>query len=298
MHHLEIKHLRMICAIAKSGNMTRAAQKLYVSQSALSQQLKTIESRLGVDLFHRIRKKMVLSSNGRKLLKTADQVIGLLDDAEFEIAKVAAGDSGELKVGTHCIFCFKWLPAIIANFRSHFPNIDIEIGTSHDPATELEQKRYDIIISARSLPDETYEQHSLFQDQLVCIMEKNHPLTCRKHVRLQDFHGENLISHAEKNESKFYELLLQPGGIEPKRFMTVGQPLAILELVISGLGVSVFPLWAIDSTLKRGTLAARPISRKGIPLTWRAVYMKSNNIPIHQREFIKMIQKADIINHT
>lgn len=294
MNHLEIKHLRMIRAIAESGNMTRAAEKLYVSQSALSQQLKGIENKLQVDLFYRIRKKMVLAPHGRKLLKTAGEVIDLLDDAEFEIAKLAGGDSGELKVGTHCIFCFKWLPGIIANFCKQFPNVDIELGTSHDPVAELEQKKYDIIISAQPLSYDAYSQQSLFRDHLVCIMGKKHSLAAQDYIRLEDFQGESLISHAEKEESRFYELLLKPKGIEPKRFMTVGQPLAIMELVTAGLGVSVFPLWAVTSTLDANELVARPICRGGVPLTWRAICLKGNNMPVYQKEFIKMMQRASV----
>ena len=164
-------------------------------------------------------------------LQTAGQVIDLLDDAEFEIARLAGGEAGELKLGIHCIFCFKWLSGIMADFRNRFPNVELEIGTSQDPARELEQKKYDIVISARLLHNHCYEQQSLFQDQLVCIMEKDHPPAAQEYILLEDFHGVNLISHAEKGGSKFYELLLQPEGIEPKRFMTVGQPPAIVDLV-------------------------------------------------------------------
>ena len=78
--------------------------------------------------------------------------------------------------------------------------------------------------------------------------------------------------------------------------MTVGQPLAIVDLVISGLGISVFPLWAVTSKLQEGVLAARPISRKGVPLTWRALFMKGNNTPVYQKEIIRMMQRADIIS--
>ena len=295
MHHLEIKHLRMVHSIAETGNMTRAAEKLCISQSALSQQLKDIENKLDADIFHRTRKKMVLTAIGRMLLKNAEHIIGLLDDIELEIAKRVGGDSGELKVGTHCIFCFKWLPGIMNNFRKRFPNVELEIGTSHDPARELEQKRYDIIVTARPEPKTSYEQQPLFQDQLVCIMERHHPLAGQKYVRLQDFQDLNMISHAEKEESKFYELFLQPNKIEPKRFMTVGQPLAIVELVASGLGVSVFPLWAVTSAVAEGKLVARKISQKGVPLTWRAQFLRVNNTPVYQREFVRMLQNVDVV---
>ena len=124
------------------------------------------------------------------------------------------------------------------------------------------------------------------------------PLLCRRPGRY-GFSFPFLLHHtryAEKGESKFYELLLQPKGIELKLFITLGQPLAIVDLVISGLGISVFPLWAVTSKLQEGALAARPISRKGVLLTWRALFMKDNNTPVYQKEIIRMMQRADIIS--
>jgi LysR family transcriptional regulator for metE and metH len=295
MNYLEIKHLRMIRAIAETGNMTRAAEQLFLSQSALSQQLKDIEGKLQVDLFHRTRKKMVLTASGKKLLNTAEQVVDLLDGAELEIAKQVAGERGELKVGTHCIFCFTWLPGLMADFKQQFPNVELEIGTSHNPAIELTEKHYDIIISARQLTDGSYGRQPLFRDQLVCIMEKNNPLAVQPYVHLDDFRDLGLISHANKEDSRFYELFLQPKGIEPKRFMTVGQPQAIVELVTAGLGVSVFPLWAVRGRVEAGTLAALPITGSGVPLIWQALFLQGNNVPVYQQECIRMMQRLDIV---
>ena len=82
MRHLEIKHLRMIAAIAETGNMTKAAARLFLSQSALSQQLKDIEDKLQAALFFRTRKVMLLTPVGRKLLESAKQVIQTLEDAD------------------------------------------------------------------------------------------------------------------------------------------------------------------------------------------------------------------------
>jgi len=63
-----------------------------------------------------------------------------------------------------------------------------------------------------------------------------------------------------------------------------------------GLGISIFPLWAVTSALETGTLVARPISKKGVPLTWRALFMKGNNTPIYQKEIIRMMQRTNIIS--
>jgi LysR family transcriptional regulator for metE and metH len=275
--------------------MTKSAEELCVSQSALSQQLKDIESKLQVDLFYRTRKKMVLTESGRKLLEVAEQVVDVLEEKELELTRMAEGECGELKVGTHCIFCFKWLPTIMAGYREKYPKVELELGTSYDPLLDLEQKKFDIVISAREYPKQSCDQHPLFHDELVCIMQNTHPLAGQQYVRVEDFQNISMISHAEKQDSKLYDLLLGEKGIEPQRYMMVGQPHAIVELVVSGLGVSVFPLWAVKSAVDAGMLAARPICKSGVPLTWSALSLKGNNVPAYRKEFVLMMQRMHIV---
>ncbi|MEW6501191.1 MAG: LysR family transcriptional regulator [Thermodesulfobacteriota bacterium] len=295
MGYLELKHLRLLRAIAETGNMTRAAERLALSQSALSQQLKDIENKLEVALFFRTRKKMLLTPSGERLMRTADHVVDLLDEAELNLRQRAMGERGQLRVGTQCIFCFKWLPRLMGLYQRQFPNVEFEIGSSHDPAAELLHKKYDVIITGLPLNEDDYTHVPLFSDELVCIMATSHPLSSRDHVLLEDFGEMNLISHAEKEESRFYQLVLRPRGIEPRRFMTVVQPQAIVELVASGFGVGIFPLWAAKSMLaSSGPLVSRPISEQGFPLTWKAVFLKNDNMPRFQREFIEMTRRMDI----
>ncbi|MCP3901663.1 MAG: LysR family transcriptional regulator, partial [Desulfobacteraceae bacterium] len=164
MSQLEIKHLKMISSIAKTGNMTKAAEKLFISQSALSQQLKDIEGRLNVDLFSRTRKKMSLTSTGKKLLQTAEHVIEKLEDAELEIEKIVSGDKGELKVGTQCLFCYKWLPKIMTTFQDKYPNVEFEIGSSVDLYNELESGKYDLVITGAGVGVDDFVHAPLFND--------------------------------------------------------------------------------------------------------------------------------------
>ncbi|MFA6498848.1 MAG: LysR family transcriptional regulator [Desulfurivibrionaceae bacterium] len=291
MNHLEIKHLRMISAIAETGNMTKAAARLFISQSALSQQLKDIEGKLKVALFFRTRKVMLLTPVGKKLLESAQQVIQTLEDAELEIAKNVSGEQGELKVGVQCIFCYKWLPGVVRVFQKKFPNIEFEIGTSSDLATDLESKKFDCIITAASVPDDQYLCVPLFADQLVCIMAADHPLRARSWVRYEDFGKFNLISLTEKGASRFYQLVLKPRGLEPKRFMAVGQPQAIVEMVASDFGLGIFPRWAINDSLETTGITVRPISKSGLPVTWFAAFLKNSHLPVFQQEFVNIISK-------
>lgn len=294
MNNLELKHLRMLCALAESGNMTRAAEKLCITQSALSQQLKDIETKLGTDLFFRTRRKMIITEAGRQLQGTAVEVIEAVDLAERAISRKMKGEKGELKVGTQCIFCYKWLPQVMRLFHGKFPNIEIEVGNSVELLEELEGKKYDLIISGAVSPSEIHTSVPLFKDQLVCIMTEDHPLAACSFVQLSDFTGSNLIAHTDKSRNRFYQQVLRPQGIEPKRIMNVGAPQAIIEMVVAGFGIAIFPRWAVAETLKTWRIVARPITPRGFPLTWHAVYLSHSNIPIYQQEFIRSISRLNV----
>ena len=294
MHHLELKHLRMLRAIIDSGNMTRAAEKLCITQSALSQQLKDIEGKLGTDLFFRTRKKMIATQVGRQLLETATQVIEAIDSAEQDISRKISGERGELKVGTQCIFCYKWLPEVMHRFHCKFPSVEIEVGNSVDLPRELEEKTFDLIISGVVPLNEHHTAIPLFQDQLVCIMPADHPLSTCTFVQFEDFRGKNLISHSEKGKNRFYQQTLKPKGIEPKKIMNVGAPQAIIEMVAAGFGISIFPRWAIAGALQSWPIIAKSITPRGLPLTWTAVYLNHTNLPMYHQEFIRSISKLNV----
>jgi LysR family transcriptional regulator for metE and metH len=294
MYHLEIKHLKMVRAIAETGNMTRAAEKLFLSQSALSQQLKDIEGKLKVGIFYRTRKKMILTAIGKTLFETARQVVGTLEDTEMEIARIASGETGELKVGTQCVYCYKWLPHVMNRFQKKFPNIEVVIGNAFDAVEDLTSKKSDVVITGMVLDDDNTASLPLFEDELVCIMAPDSPACANPFIRLEDFSGLSLISPYEKNRYKFYLMALKPLGIEPKKFMAVAQAQAIIEMVASGFGVSLFPRWAIRDLLESNTIAARPITKNGVMITWRAAFLKSNKIPLFQEEFVQMVANMNI----
>ncbi|SHO42879.1 LysR family transcriptional regulator [Desulfopila aestuarii] len=294
MNQLEIKHLRMVSAIAETGNMTRAAENLCLSQSALSQQLKDIESKLGADLFFRARKKMILTPIGRKLLDTARLVTRLMEDTELDIARRVSGDRGELKIGVQCLFCYKWLPQAIHIFQRKFPKVELIIGTAVDLVEELEARKFDLIVTAAPVGDDRFRYVPLFGDTMVCVLPIDHPLRSQQYVGIEDFSRVKLITHAERGKNRLYQALLKPQGIEPKRYLTVDQPQAMLEMVMAGLGIGIFPAWAVREAVRTGRVVSLPITDQGIPVRWHAVSLPSSTVPVFQEEFVRIIGQMKI----
>ena len=115
---LELRHLRLALAFDRSGGITRAGERLHLTQSALSHQLREIESRLGVPLFLRVKKRLVLTDAGRRVVEAAspllEQVVGL----EEELRGRAAGRRGVLRLTTECYTCYDWLPPLMQRFAT------------------------------------------------------------------------------------------------------------------------------------------------------------------------------------
>lgn len=294
MNHLEIKHLRMIKTISQMGNMTRAAHHLCVTQSALSQQLKDIEYKLGTSLFVRTKKKMILTAPGKTVLKTAETLIDIVEDTELEIARMAMGEEGELKVGTQCIFCYKWLPRVMKAFQKRFAGIQFIIGNSEDLVEELDSGKFDFVITAAVLNDDGFVHIPLFQDRMVCIMPNDHPLSVKPFVDFKDLGNETLIIHSRQARQKYDELGFGPAGVTPKKYMTVNQPQAIIEMVASGFGIAFFPRWAIQSAIEDQTITVRTLTRTGGPVQWHAVHLKHLELTAFQKEFIHMVSRLNL----
>src|SRR5262245_16152530 len=117
---LDTRHLKLIVAISEERSVTRAGERLYLTQSALSHQLRDIEERLGTPLFNRVNKRMILTPAGERLLQSARQVLNELRRAEDDIAQIAAGDHGSLRISTECYTCYHWLPGVLKDFNRKY----------------------------------------------------------------------------------------------------------------------------------------------------------------------------------
>src|SRR5215218_5510913 len=109
---LEVRHLRLVASVAEVGSLTRAGDRLHLTQSALSHQLRDIEERLGATLFHRHGKRLVLTAAGEHLLQSARDVLGRLREAEDTIRALGKEPGGVLRITTECTTCYHWLPRL------------------------------------------------------------------------------------------------------------------------------------------------------------------------------------------
>jgi LysR family transcriptional regulator for metE and metH len=289
MSVLEIRHLRLIKALTETENLTRAAKELHVSQPALSQQLRELEGRLGVLLFHRTRKKMVLTRTGGWVLQAAENVLKEMDRVEREIAKTVHGETGVLRIGVHCVLSYQWLPAIMRKFNDMYPQVELVLNNSHTFIRDLKSDAFDLVITAFPIEHPQIAHLKLFEDEIVVVSSPRHPMSAVRKVRETDFEDITVISLVEKAKDVLYQYYLVPAGVRVRQFMTVEQPEAIIDLVRSAFGIAVFPRWSVQRFLDSGELCASSFGQEGVRMEWRAVFLKSKQFPVYQQEFLKLV---------
>ena len=265
--YLEFRHLRTIRAIAECGSLARAADRLHITQSALSHQVKGLEAQIGVELFVRRSKPMTLSSAGRRLLRLAEQVLPQVDAAEAEFAAVRTGRAGRLHIAIECHACFEWLFPVLEQFRRLWPEVDVDIrpGLQFQALPALEREEVDLVVSSDPEDIPGVEFAPLFDYEPVFVAASSHPLAAKPFVSAEDFRGETLITYpVDRARLDVFSQLLIPAGVEPAAVRPSELTAVILLLVASGRGVAVLPDWVLREIRGNADYVTRPLTQAGL----------------------------------
>lgn len=293
---LEIRHLKLVAAIAEEGGVTRAGARLHLTQSALSHQLRDAEEKLGASLFRRLNRKMVLTPAGERLLRSARAVLAELERTQMEIGRAATGQEGLLRLSTQCYTCYHWLPTRMQLFQSKHPGVEFQVvvEATPDPLRALVEGKLDLAIVSLPVRDRRVQYTPLFEDEMMAVVAPHHPLASRPFLAPEDFAGENIIIYPPKEESSFLLRFLTPAGVVPRSVRQVMLTEAIIELVKAGLGVSAMARWVVEPHLRAGTVRALPLGRAGFHRVWSAATLRNREVPAYVHEFVQLLVKHPI----
>ncbi|OLC41357.1 MAG: hypothetical protein AUH43_24805 [Acidobacteria bacterium 13_1_40CM_65_14] len=288
---LEVRHLQLVSAVADCGSLTRAGDRLHLTQSALSHQLRDIESRLGAALFLRVGKRLVLTPAGERLLASAREVLARLHQTEHDIREMGRDHAGVLRLTTECYTCYHWLPPLLTKYRRKFPRVEvrIDVDATRQPVETLLAGKVDVALMSTPVRDRRLTATPIFDDELIVIAATTHPFAKKTHVKVADMHGETLLLYPPKEDSLVLNQVLLPAGAVPGRIDEIQLTEAIVELVKAGLGVSVIARWAVEPIVKSGALVARPLTARGLHRRWSAVMPKDLAKTDFVREFIDLL---------
>jgi len=292
--HMEIRHLRLIRVIADEKGITRSLDKLNLTQSAVSHQLKDIEERLGVKIFYRTKNQWILTEEGKILYDTAARVLAEVDMATARINELRGGHAGTVRVSTECYTNYHWLPSFMVKMKLLYPNLDVKIimEATHKPLQKLLDNELDVGITSDPWDDKTIRYIELFRDEVMAIVPSGHPFTRKKYLTATDFKNETLIIHSYPLDTvTVYQHFLKDHKVQPREILAVPLTEVSLEMVKAGMGIMTMPQWTLKPFADSKELTLVKIGAKGLVRTHYAAIRHEDSNKKHITDFIANLKE-------
>ncbi|MEJ2078190.1 MAG: LysR family transcriptional regulator [Acidobacteriota bacterium] len=276
---MDLRQLEMFQAIVETGSFTRAGERLFVSQSAISRQIKLLEEELGDQLFKRIHRRIHLTPTGAIVLQYSQRIFNEVRLLNSEIADLTHLQRGSLHLAGGMSVCTYLFPALLKEYKSQFPNIEIRIATGMTEEILRMLRSNEVDLSLLSLPfdDPDLEVIPALSEEMVLVMDENHPLAAKPQIVFSDLPPYTFI-HFERgsNTRKVVDRIFWEERVQFRNTMELQNVEITKPLVARGLGISVIPYPAVASTPAGRGLVYRRIAGRKIYRELGWVYLKSD----------------------
>jgi len=248
---MEVHQLRYFCAVAESGNFTRAAEATRISQPSLSQQIHKLEDELGAKLFDRLPRSARLTQFGKAFLPKAQTILRQIGEARLQIREMASVESGEVVLGVIPTIAPYLLPPMLSSFARRHPSVSVSVVEEITPTLleRLHAGTVDLALLALPVSGDELIGSELMHESLFAVLPEKHPLSKRRSLMLDDLREEPFLLLKEGHCFRENALqACQQSRINPKVVFESGQFATILAMVSAGMGVSVVPQMAVAKT--------------------------------------------------
>ncbi len=266
---MDLYQIRYFLTIAETSNFTKAAERLFVSQPSLSAGIKKLEKELGVVLFERGGRKVLLTPAGHFFLEKAENILKEYQSTLHALKGFK--DRPTLKLGTLHTIRGCNLARLIGAYRQKHPHVTIELYNSHLEELQdwLEQGKIDLAITSLGRNDEPKTSQELFQQKLMLAVSPEHPFAQRSSIHLTDLKGEPLIERIHCEIWRAYPHIFEEAGFQPQIVYWADNEEWVISLVQVGLGLSIMPVWQGLTNINYVSVADLSLDRI-VGLKWRS----------------------------
>jgi DNA-binding transcriptional LysR family regulator len=290
-----VRQLEVFLAVARAGSFRRAAERVHLSQPALSQHVGELERGLGARLFERRGRTVTLTEAGRILEDHALRVLATLDGARQAIADLAGGARGSLVVGASTTPGLYLLPVLMGAFEREQPGIsvDLRIANSRTIEDQVRANELDLgVVGGHGLgPGEECLAAGIV-DELVLIVAPAHVWARRARREPSDLARERLLIREDGSASRLVtERALQRAGVKVGRMLVLGHTEAIKQAVMAGLGVAFVSIYAARGELETGRLQRVRLRGLRIHRHFHVIHNEARALTIRVKAFIAALQR-------
>lgn len=273
---MELRHLRYFVAVAEELHFGRAAKRLRIAQPPLSLQIRQLEEEIGVQLFHRTKRRVLLTDAGRAFLQEARKTLAQVQRAVQVAQQTGRGEVGALSIGFINAAIYSLLPEILRIFRTRFPQVALTLHelTTEEQVVDLLEGRIDIGFLRPPIRADNLNSMVVLREPFVVALPEAHPLAEQAEIPLRELADAAFLMATRHHGPSLYDQIIslcQKAGFTPKVVQEADRMQTIVGLVAAGIGVALVP--GSMQHLKRAGVVYRPIKHSDstleIAIAWR-----------------------------
>ncbi|HXB55618.1 MAG TPA: LysR family transcriptional regulator [Vicinamibacteria bacterium] len=292
---MDVRQLDMFRAVAEEGSFTRAAERLHVSQSAISRQIKLLEEELGGVLLHRGGKRVALTPPGELLLKTANRVHRDLQEVASQISDTHALHRGTLSLAGGMTVCMHILPRVLRKYLRLYKEVDLRVVSAATETILRLIRNHEVDLALLTLPivAKDLEVVPVLKEEMVVVTARGHPLSRERTIetsRLGRYPW--ILYEAGSNTRKILEQFFREEEIQVDVAMETENVEIIKSMVAAGLGITLIPYAAIVKDVRHGRFSYARVRGRRLYRETAWVYLRSDYVP---RSITEMMRVFDLM---
>ncbi len=298
---LDSRQLLAFVTLSRRGSFTLTAKEIFLTQSAVSHAIKTLERELGTRLFDRLGRRVQLTQAGEQLLQHAERILREMDGARTGLELLKHWGHSRLRLGASPTTCQYLLPTVLREFKQSFPRcvIRIEPGDGPRMAELLRANTVELALMLEPAAGEDITFRRLLEDELRLLVSPSHPWARAGRVRREDLAAETVIIYNKSSYTfRMVEEYFRRDHITLQNPLELGSMEAIKELVKIGVGAGIVAPWIAQKEIVEGSLVSLPLGPRKLRRVWGVAHLKGRRLALAEETFTGLCETVATTFHS
>lgn len=289
--HLTLQQLKLFESVYRNGSYTRAAEELYLTQPAISIQLKRLENQAGLPLFDLVGKKIFPTTAGKVMYQASLDILNRVTDLSKSIEEIQGVVKGPLQMSVVTTAKY-FMPHLLGNFLKEYPDVEPKLKfTNRATLVERLMNNIDDFVVMGQIPeDHKLKTYPFLENILVPVAPPDHPLAGKQKVNLKQLIKERFLQRESGSGTRLvFEQLLKQNGLSIEPYMELGSSEAIKQGVMAGLGLAILSIHSLQLERDAGKLVVLNVDGFPLKRRWFAVHSKSKQLSLTAKTFLDYV---------
>ena len=289
--HLTLQQLRLFEAVTRRGSYTRAAEELFITQPAVSIQIKRLEDQAGLPLFEHVGKKTFPTAAGKMMYDASLDILNRVEDLKNSIEELKGTVKGSLQMSVVTTSKY-FIPNLLGAFLQQYPDVEPKLKFTNRARVieRLMNNDDDFVVMGQAPEDNKLESYPFLNNIIGIVAPPDHPLANKKNITIKELAKQRFLIREIGSGTRYvFDQLLEKHGVKIEPYMELGSSEAIKHAVMAGLGIAVLSLHSVQ--LERDVKKLTVLDVEGFPLKrrWYAVHLKGRKLSLVARTFLDYI---------